>query len=86
MPGINRCPITHSLLVTLLNNSQFLRLVFKNREYNCDITTDLACATVPTYGNIHVRPWQQETSQVFTARMPAKLNSIQVDRHTGGKG
>ena len=86
MPSIKRCPIKHSLLVTLFNNSQFLRLVFKYREHNYDITTNLACATVPTYGNIHVRRQQQETSQVFTARVPVNLNSIQVGRHTGGKG
>ena len=45
----------------------------------CDIAANTAWDTVLTYQNIPRR--QQETSQVFIAGMPSKLNS----RHAGGK-
>ena len=85
MPSVKMCPITHRLPVTLFNNSKFLRLVFKYRGRNCGINADRACASVPAYGKINVRHRQQETSQVFTACLLAKLNSSQVGRHAGGK-
>ena len=45
----------------------------------CDIAAGTACDTTSTYEDITLSA--QETSQVFTAGMPAKSNSGQLRRH-----
>ena len=45
----------------------------------CDIAAGTACDTTST--NEDITPSAQETSQVFTAGMPAKANSGQLRRH-----
>ena len=45
----------------------------------CDIAAGTACDTTSTYEDITLSA--QETSQIFTAGMPAKSNSCQLRRH-----
>ena len=53
------------------------------RRSTCDIAVGTACDTSPTYEGIFL-PATRNIA-VFTAGMPAKLNSSQLCRHAGGK-
>ena len=53
------------------------------RRSTCDIAVGTACDTSPTYEGIFL-PATRNIA-VFTAGMPAKLNSSQLRRHAGGK-
>ena len=56
-----------------------ISLVLMCQRATCDITAGTACDPMQTYEKM-----QQEISQVFTAGMPAKLNSSLFRRHGSG--
>ena len=60
-----------------------LSLVLICRQCTCIVAASAAWATSWTNENMH--RWQLESSQSFTAGMPAKFNSSQLCRHAGSK-
>ena len=69
--------------INILSIQRNVSLVLICRQSTCDMAAGTACDTSPTYKD--TSPPATRNIAVFTAGMPAKLNSIQLRRHTGGK-
>ena len=81
--GSNEETVTEHMFPVSTLHACALILVLIYRRSTCDIAVGTACDTSPTYEDI-ILPATRNIA-VFTAGMPAKLNSSQLRRHAGGK-